>query len=443
MDSDRLAQGLGSPPFGVSALEPDRSLRAPPLSPSHGVPPPLPLEPEKHLWVPANADFHLFGVEPAHYVPVEPSFPFSHSRSRFDHIQARAIAFDQSLESPLGESPLVYAGAQSVSPQFSCDGFWSPLAPDLAGAGTPAISPLLLDNLGLGQLAHQQPGGGGQQCGPSVDLFGERDFSTLDGLVSRYLPQTSATCPPQNGETDLRLGAAFSPVMSQKTFENLFEDCPVGALPPLPTLPTTNSVAEPIGEDEEEAETRRENSGDDPEWTPDPVAARGSSTTTRSTRRSARPSLACSATRRSRSSYAPPVLPPDAPIQPRTYHTESRTSRKPIPQAVLRRHARSLEAGRAASSPPPSRDALEDEAARRRRMNTLSARESRRRKAEAVEEQAKENGKLREENAWLRTRVGELDRENGALRERVCELERSTAVDAGWSGPAPKRKRTD
>lgn len=62
---------------------------------------------------------------------------------------------------------------------------------------------------------------------------------------------------------------------------------------------------------------------------------------------------------------------------------------------------------------------MESEADRRRRLNTLSARESRKRKTEAIEQQARENVELKEENEGLRERVGELEKENECLRRRI------------------------
>ncbi|GAA5953122.1 hypothetical protein JCM3765_007419 [Sporobolomyces pararoseus] len=248
--------------------------------------------------------------------------------------------------------------------------------------------------------------------------------------------------------------AKFSPIVSQQTYENLFKDCepqfappPPGPLPPSPAIydkgeePSTEEVNEKE-EEEEEEEVENEEDEDtrnsvDAEWVP--PRSNGSTRQTRTSTRTAarnRPSYhseepesepsTTSSTRskkRISGSTAPPCLPRDAPIQPRTYHVDSRTSLKPVPKLLLQKHEQALEAGAI------SKEALETEAARRRRMNTLNARESRRRKAQAQEEKIKENAELREENESLRNQVGELECENEELRRRVALLEEAKRGD--------------
>jgi hypothetical protein len=178
-------------------------------------------------------------------------------------------------------------------------------------------------------------------------------------------------------------------------------------------------------EEEEEDDEEEEHDADDSEWIP-PQLADSFAAVTRSTRR--RSSLSKP---KSRTTATPSVLPLDAPIQSRNYSITSRTSRKPIPQSVLKSHSRALESGEI------TKEQLEEEANRRRRMNTLSARESRRRKEVAQKEQAKENVELKEEREWLRERVEVLEGEKARLTRRVEELE--GAVESGRS----KRRRIE
>lgn len=250
--------------------------------------------------------------------------------------------------------------------------------------------------------------------------------------------------------------AKFSPIVSQQTYENLFKDCepqfappPPGPLPPSPAIydkgeePTTEQAKEEgEGEEEEDEEEQGEEEDNrnsvDTEWVPPKpnASTRPTRTSTRTAARN-RPSYGSedpesppSATssgrskRRASRSTAPPILPRDAPIQPRTYQVDSRTSLKPVPKLLLKKHEEALEAG------VISKEALETEAARRRRMNTLNARESRRRKAQAQEEKIKENAELREENESLRNQVGELEYENEVLRKRVALLEAAKRGDS-------------
>jgi len=99
-------------------------------------------------------------------------------------------------------------------------------------------------------------------------------------------------------------------------------------------------------------------------------------------------------------SSAPPVLPLDAPIQPRKYHGDSKTSRKVLPKAI----ERSL--GRDARNRDPND--LQADVDSRRAQNTLAARKSRQRKAEELNSLKSENDELRERIAQYEARFGEL-----------------------------------
>lgn len=243
--------------------------------------------------------------------------------------------------------------------------------------------------------------------------------------------------------------------MSQRTYENLFEDCVPSLVPPqppyfssLPPLPTVTSTLETYGEEEEteEAQEKEEEEADDdveddegdPEWVPPKIVSSLSTIQTRSTR----PTLvnndysSSSETTKTkknlkggkRNRYVPPVLPLDAPIQPRKYQIDSRTSLKPIPKAISKRYPplnvatpTTVTDENEGGTGGMSKDELVDEANRRRRMNTLSARESRKRKAEMVEGITRENGELKREVRELRGRLGDLERENEGLRRRIEE----------------------
>jgi hypothetical protein len=272
--------------------------------------------------------------------------------------------------------------------------------------------------------------------------------------------------------------AAFSKLLSENTYENLYKDAEPelepGFVPPppppaalfttpsivLPTEeldePSTEEVHDPEEEQEEERDELEEDGGEG-EWIPPKVrevppppppqpprrsrsrirttvspspepdkpismsnsdsnsnSNSTSSTTTTKKRRPSRPSKGV---------MGAPFLPDDAPIQPRNYQIDSRTSLKPIPKILLKKHEEALQEGKVTT------EFLEDEAARRRRLNTLNARESRKRKAELMEAMENRIKELKGANKELRNHVGELEYENEELRKRVAELEFLTGVD--------------
>ncbi|GAA5934837.1 bZIP transcription factor [Sporobolomyces koalae] len=359
----------------------------------------VPLGAMQQAFPPTPATFH-------HLIPPQPRRPStaSSSSSSFHHACARVTAFDQTLQSPLGLE------SHSASPQFS-DDYWSPPpAPQYHPQhGDLAVSPLLLDNTA-------SPAKEGRPC---VTLFG----TPASGLVSDYIASqaspsasTLAAFPDSCGPGTDRCARAFSPVMSQRTYENLLDACSTEGLAALPSPAPELDNLEAV-ENGEETDESMVQVKEDPEWIPSPGPSARSPRSSRGPLVST-PSAKSATAATTRRSNAPPVLPLDAPIQERKYRTVSRTSRKPIPQAVLRRHAKALESGEVAPQD------LVDEATKRRRLNTLAARESRKRKAEAIEDMAKENCRLHADNEQLRDRVGELEHENRGLRNRINELER-------------------
>lgn len=344
------------------------------------------------------------------------------------HHESSAVAFDQTLQSPL------FSPAQSASPQMS-DGYWS--SHDVVGSMN--VSPLLLDNLAVVEPLELQV-----QWPRKVARSAQSPVSSTETFYSelRAQAQAHAQAKAQGGDpSDSRPRAAFSPIMSQRTYENLMQECQMETLPTALAEPVFDrDGVEIVPKEEEDMGENEHMEGAAPLGTLD--------RTTRSTRSSRhRPSVASTprcasssttSTRHSSlstsSTRGPAVLPLDAPIQPRKYSTESRTSRKPIPKGLLRRNELALEIGQV------TRDELEDEANRRRRNNTLNARESRKRKALAIEQQAKENVELKEENEALKQRVDVLEAENEELRHELRETRGRGGVETE-SGRATKRSR--
>ncbi|GAA5825579.1 hypothetical protein JCM5353_002346 [Sporobolomyces roseus] len=350
-----------------------------------------------------------------------------HAPSSFAHLQTRAVAFDQSLQSPLGESPLILP-CHSVSPQLSDGNYWSP--EDLIGGGGGddfdySGSPLLVNNLEFGETRGNGLAG---LFDPATIAQNHFRYNPTSGPVSGYTAATSSvqlpprldpSSPQLPPQLDIRRDSnpiAFSPIMGQRTYDNLFNECTTSliatdSLPPLPPPSSHKSISEPVipgSATEEEDNNENEN---DTEWIPS--HANVPPPPTRSTCR--RTSFSPPPLLNTRKSTAPPVLPLDAPIQTRHYQVSSRTSRKPIPKALQRANEKAIQQrGKGFSE-----EYLESEADRRRRLNTLSARESRKRKTEAIEQQARENVELKEENEGLRERVGQLEKENEFLRRRI------------------------
>ena len=381
-----------------------------------------------------DVDFELFNfgqIQPQelHFYPPPAPFPprpstsyapASHGTSSFSHLQARAIAFDHSLQSPLGESPLI-PPSHSMSPQFS-DGTWSPEGPT-TGDFDYSGSPLLMDNLGL-----NQSGGDGLAgiCDPASMAHPRYRSTSNSGLVSSYhAASSSPQLPPQLDMGRDSNPTRFSPIMSQRTYDDLFTEVTtsvvaIDSLPPLPPTSSHKSLPEAANLESPIEEEDNDENEQDFEWIPRQCSP--APTSTRSTRRRTSFSTSLSpapppSSSKTRKTTAPPILPLDAPIQTRNYQVSSRTSRKPIPAALQRANEKAIKR----QGEGFTQEYLESEADRRRRLNTLSARESRKRKSEAIEQQARENIELKDENEWLRERVDVLEKENECLRGRIAD----------------------
>lgn len=417
-----------------------------------------------------GVDFNLFDyIRPADIEPSPNARPaltpastssMSYASSSFAKPQDRAYALDATLQSPLGDSPLLLP-SHSVSPALSTDE-WSPeyatLDPgssdfDYSGSGT---SPLLFDNLGLG--LEGPPVTATTSSSSSYGFDPTYRYATFAPVTSSGLASSNFVAPPPHRSTN-EVETRFSPVMSQGTYENLFAE----SLPAIPSVPTAPLSIDPQhrqhAEEDDFIHVKTEplptsladlsslspvvdEDPNDAEYVPD---TKVKSTRTMTTRRT-RPSLSSAASESTspvpptstnattttlatltrRRGTAPPILPLDAPIQERKYRVTSRTSRKAVPKALLVQRERAIARGDADVA---SVEELADEADRRRRANTLSARESRKRKKDEIDAQARENGELRKENDALRNEVEELRRDNGQLRERLRVAEGIKAED--------------
>lgn len=109
---------------------------------------------------------------------------------------------------------------------------------------------------------------------------------------------------------------------------------------------------------------------------------------------------------------ATPLIPLEAPIQPRSYATESTTSRKRKTVAIERKLAKRT------PTPAFSKEEVEEEeipedlleaAERKRLQNTLSARKSRLRKQERLGELEEENRILKGDKLTMARRISELE----------------------------------
>ncbi|KIJ55064.1 hypothetical protein M422DRAFT_153488 [Sphaerobolus stellatus SS14] len=104
------------------------------------------------------------------------------------------------------------------------------------------------------------------------------------------------------------------------------------------------------------------------------------------------------------------LVPLDAPTQPRTYVTDSATSRKAVPAAFKKKRGISEVAETPSGVPLEDAEAIED----KRRKNTLAARKSRARKLETLTTLQEAVNVLQGEKEYWMHRVGVLE---GVLRE--------------------------
>lgn len=379
---------------------------------------------------------------------------------------ARALAFDQSLASPLFEtedylSPYLDAMPSSAVPFGSASApadawapaDWSPVLSDVSPALT-VSNDFNFDGLSGSPSPHSPV---------YTSLFGDATFTPAHEAPSVYSPDAAAAAP------------VFSPVIGPTEMPEL-EMSPSAMLPPpLPPLP-------PLSEVRNTSETRAssvassvasEDGADKAIVTPATPPAEVDDLATdpdfdpasrRRSRRAAsqRPVTRTSTARRvsaSPSSSSPSltgagqlrVTDLDAPVQDRKYLIESRTSAKAIPKNLALRRAKKVARGESVSS---EREAV-DEAAKRRQANTLAARESRKRKAEylsGLEEQvslqAEEIELLKAENEGLRrenARLAVAERGAGGVGGQVAVVKmEDEQVEDGLAlagGVSKKRRR--
>lgn len=341
--------------------------------------------------------------------------------------QARALAFDQELASPLFDgddyyspylndvlphSAAVLSGSNGATTSWDIHHHnnsgvmneWSPVLSDVSPAMTVAgdfgvdssasPSPYVQDHLALfGDLSVTGPTTGPRQAVAAAPIYSPvispTEMADLDispsamlppplPLISSVLPAGGVPVKPDVASCPAEIAAA-----------------PVGVVTP---------ATPPAEVDDDYA---------DPDFIPSAPA--------RPTRSAARRRRSSSSTSRlvmrTSASPAPTGTGPlritdlSAPVQDRKYQVESRTSAKPIPKNLALRRAKKVARGESVSS---EREAV-DEASKRRMANTLAARESRKRKAEylaGLEEQvavqAEEIELLKAENAQLLERLSSL-----------------------------------
>ncbi|GAA5991547.1 hypothetical protein JCM11641_000202 [Rhodosporidiobolus odoratus] len=421
-----------------------------------------------------SAGFSALSATSAVPAPAPYSFPYDSTlASSFSNPQSRALAFDAQLKSPLGgeealspfESPFdAYEPELEYSPAMSYAGtgvgeegwgtspVFSPVMSErgMGGAGEGAavssgvVSPQLLCG-GIGLAGRNEAGMSpmleGMSLFPGLGVnvdVGEGDFAEVDGAQA-----TSASYPPfMSYPSHSPLPASqYSPVLSAVPSPALndIDVSPVSlpaALPALPPAPVVVETVQPTGPPRSRSgspslspilEEEEEDADKDDEGFVPPSSSSSSSSAVGGAKRefSTGPTRS---SRRSTSASSPspvphPLIPGtkvalDAPITSRSYAITSRTSAKPLTQAMKRKMASALKRGEVVDEKE-----FMDEGARKRRANTLSARESRAKKAREVEElRGVKRVYEREREEWkvvekgLRERVGELEREVKKLR---------------------------
>lgn len=366
--------------------------------------------------------------------------------------------FDAQLASPLFET--------SPSPPYHGDA-WSPGSPyrthnnGFGGAGSASVSPVWSDAISPAELYSPGPGSGSMspEMG-GLSLFGGLGLEGMSMSMSMGTAVNGADSTGASHANQFPAELLYSPVVSPAprgltpTASPFLDDIDVSpvflpqqllpAAPSLPPLPSTTSpttaatpaaVAAPsdtarspeassspdIIEEEDDGAV----SGSDDDYTP-VVKRESSAGPQRSTRRAS--SIRRASSPPSSSSPAAVDAPPpglkvalNAPITKRVYTTTSRTSAKPIPKNLAKQIA-----ARRAKGEVVDEDEAVAEADRKRKKNTLSARQSRAKKAMEVEglkgrvrelEGEKEGWSGEREN--LERRVGELEREVEGLKRRV------------------------
>lgn len=192
------------------------------------------------------------------------------------------------------------------------------------------------------------------------------DYPTLFPPAPTTTPSFRPTVPAPSSATHLRPSPALPALHSSSH--------PTPSVQPLPSCETSTAV--PALSEATEAAPR-----------PRPTGFRGAST---------------------------PLVPIDAPIQPRSYLTPSATSRKRKTTAVERELAKRgcAPASKGEATPiveEPIPSDLVAAVERKRLQNTLAARKSRQRKQERLGELEERNRELEEENDGLKQRVKQLE----------------------------------
>lgn len=341
----------------------------------------------------------------------------------FDRVQDRHAAFDASLGSPLLDDPFSPVDADADADRYA------PSAWD----GSPTMTDVDEASPAWGERA-LEPGPVDDAASSGLRLFGQLSVGPTD-MEALLDPASKAVA----AEAEQAPRAAYSPVIAPTPLADLaVSPCaplpPLALLPPLP-LPAPAADVNKVAQEEEQKPAPAPVSAPAPPAV-SPARSTRSTRSRRSTSTSASgpgspaPISSSSSAAAATAAYDPsaPRVALDAPIRPRTYHTESRTSAKPIPRNLLLKRSRAVARGEA---DVPEDDELVDEAERRRRANTLAARASRLRKKEEVE--------------GLRRRVDELEEENERLREWGDELRReledARADGGGGGGGDGKRRR--
>ncbi|GAA5985187.1 hypothetical protein JCM10908_002560 [Rhodotorula pacifica] len=363
------------------------------------------------------------------------------SEQQFPHAyyaqpQARALAFDQSLASPLFDADEFYSPyLNDTLPASALSGpnashmawdvhagtanEWSPVLSDVS----PALT--ISGDFGVDSSASSSP-----SVQDHLALFGDLSVtgSTTTGAPSNHsdvVPVYSPVISPtEMTDIDVSPSAMLPPPLP--LISSVLPGGAVAKGRPWSTDPTHEAVsyapeaaaASSLATPPAERDDAADDDFADPDFVPSAPArptrsaARRRSSSTRPDRLSSSP-----APHRSAPTGTAPLRITDltAPVQDRKYQVESRTSAKPIPKNLAARRAKKLARGESVSS---EREAV-DEASKRRMANTLAARESRKRKAEyltGLEEQvalqAQEIELLRAENDELRREYERVSSEN-------------------------------
>lgn len=369
--------------------------------------------------------------------------------------QARALAFDQELASPLfdgddyyspylndvlPDSAAVLPGSHGATTSWDIhhqnNGVmkeWSPVLSDVSPAMTvsgdfgvdssASPSPYVQDHLALfGDLSVTGPITGTRQAIATAPIYSPvispTEMADLDISPSAMLPPPLpliSSVLPGPGAVKAHLDAA--------------------SCAPEPSAAQVVALATPPAEADDDYA--------DPDFIPSAPArpTRSAARRRRSSSSASRPTIRTSASPAPTGTGPLRITDLTAPVQDRKYQVESRTSAKPIPKNLALRRAKKLARGESVSS---EREAV-DEASKRRMANTLAARESRKRKAEylaGLEEQvavqADEIELLKAENAQLLER---LSAHGGAFERVKIEVDEQVRDDEALHDTRSHKKR--